>query len=190
MDYIETFRIDSGQVVASEYHHRRMMQSVGLPFPELMLPDCFLRGGRSKGRFIYSEAGIRDLSFTPYVIPVIRSLKIVDDSQIEYARKYADRSALERLYAQRGNCDDILIVKDGFLTDSYFCNLLLERNGSLYTSETPLLEGTRRARLIDEGRVKVIPLRVEDLPSFEKVHLINAMIDPGEVVLSVDALVY
>jgi len=41
----------------------------------------------------------------------------------------------------------------------------------------PLLKGTTRARLIDEGKIIEADIKVQDLRTFSKVALLNAMID-------------
>ena len=53
----------------------------------------------------------------------IRSLKVVVDDRIDYSFKSADRSSLNRLTAQKGDCDEIIIVKNGLVTDTSFTNI-------------------------------------------------------------------
>lgn len=52
----------------------------------------------------------------------------------------------------------MLIVRDGWVTDTSFTNVVFEdAGGGLYTPETCLLEGTRRQSLLDEGRIQACP---------------------------------
>ena len=62
---------------------------------------------------------------------------------LDYAFKYEDRSALMRLTRQKGICDDILITKDGFITDTSYSNVVLENSEGLFVPHTYLLNGTR-----------------------------------------------
>ena len=54
-----------------------------------------------------------------------------------------------------------------------------------FTPDTPLLKGTQRARLIELGELTPKRIAVEDINSYEKISLINAMIDLGEVEVGV-----
>ena len=89
---------------------------------------------------------------------MIRSLKLVDGGALDYAFKYEDRSALMRLTRQKGICDDILITKDGFITDTSYSNVVLENSEGLFVPHTYLLNGTRRQRLLADGIVQERPI--------------------------------
>jgi 4-amino-4-deoxychorismate lyase len=104
----------------------------------------------------------------------------VTDDDIDYRFKYADRRRLQSLFARRGDCDDVLIVRNGLLTDTSYCNIVLYDGQDWWTPDTPLLPGTARQRLLDEGLIRERRIRVEDLPRFEHIRLINAML-PWEV---------
>ena len=85
----------------------------------------------------------------------IRTLKLVTANHIDYRYKSTDRSELNRLTAQKGNCDDIVIVKNGFITDTSFTNLALFDGHQWLTPAHPLLAGTQRALLLEQGKIKV-----------------------------------
>jgi 4-amino-4-deoxychorismate lyase len=76
------------------------------------------RQGLFKCRVTYGP-DIESIEFEPYRKRTVRSLKLVVSDEIEYSFKFKDRSALEALFAQRGDCDDIIIVKNGLVTDSF-----------------------------------------------------------------------
>ena len=92
------------------------------------------------------------------------------------ALKYADRDELNRLYEMRGDCDDIIIVKNGMLTDASSANITFLKNGRWYTPAKPLLQGTARARMISEGKLSVLNITADNISDFEAVRLINAML--------------
>lgn len=48
------------------------------------------------------------------------------------------------------------------------------------TTENPLLEGTCRARLLDQDLISIQKISVNQLQSFSKMMLINAMLDFDE----------
>lgn len=154
-----------------------MDRVASLSLREVFAPLVLPAEGCYKLRLTYSSAGAHDLSLTPYVPRPISTLRLVVDDTIEYATKREDRSALNRLHDLRGDCDDVLIVKNGFLTDTSFCNLLLGDGTHWVTPDTPLLPGTCRARLLDEGLIQALSLRPDDLSRYPYFLLINALLD-------------
>ena len=131
--------------------------------------------GLVKCRIIYSKQ-IEKIEFIPYQLPNIQSLKIIVDDKINYDRKYLDRNHLDQLFQQKENCDDILIVKNELITDTYFANIVFYNGVDWITPAKPLLEGTQRAMLLEKRIIKTANIQLEDLRSFEKTRLINAMI--------------
>ncbi len=176
MNYIETLRLDDNVVQNVGYHTARMGQNTTAILPSLQALNPHTQG-RVKCRVVYTPTEIISIEFMPYRLPVISSLKIVEDSAVVYDRKYLDRSALNELYSKRGDCDDILICKGGVITDSYFCNVLFKRGERLFTPNSPLLAGTKRQRLIDEGIITPCTIYSGDVASYDAAYLINAMID-------------
>ena len=49
----------------------------------------------------------------------------------------------------------------------------------------PLLKGTKRGSLIDAGQLAECEIRVIDLPHFQSISLINAMLDLGDTVIEI-----
>ena len=181
---IESIRIEDGQYYNLSYHEARMQSSIaalGIAHCSLRLTE-FLKHisvpqkGIWKCRVLYAER-IISIAFKPYKAKKIKSLKIVHHNTIDYTHKLDNRASLDQLYAQRGACDDIIIVKNTLLTDSYYGNLLLWKEGAWFTPESYLLAGTQRASLLANKGIQAIPIGLDDLKSFEKVKIINAMLD-------------
>ncbi len=131
--------------------------------------------GLYKCRIIYAEE-IEKTEFIPYRLPVIRSLKMVNGNDIDYSFKYLNRKPLEQLYGQKGECDDILIVKNGLITDTYFANILFYNGTKWVTPAHPLLKGTQRQYLLETNQIIMADIRPSDLKHFQKARLVNAMI--------------
>jgi len=144
-------------------------------FKKLEIPE-FAKNGLFRCRVTYSKQ-IDKVEFLPHQFRQIKSLMLVADNDIDYRFKYADRERLNLLFEKRGNCDDIIIVKNGFITDSFAANLIFFDGRKWVTPETPLLPGTQRAKLLDEGRIFECRITSKNLKKFEKVGLINAMQD-------------
>lgn len=100
---------------------------------------------------------------------------------MHYPLKYTHRDELNALFELRGTCDDVLIVKHGLLKDTTIANIALKINGQWITPQTPLLYGTTRARLIDEGFLKPAILTPNDIPHAQKVAIMNAMVGFVEI---------
>lgn len=149
----------------------RLEEAIEIP-PEL---TC----GEYKCTVIYDRK-ILEASFQKYKRRTIRSLKIVECDDMEYSHKYLDRSLINLLFEQRGECDDILIVRNGLMTDASFANVVFRDGNRLITPSKPLLRGTRRQKLIDEGIVIPEPVRISDLNRFREAFLVNAMLDLDE----------
>jgi len=137
-----------------------------------------------KLRVIYSK-DILDADISPYKIKKISSLKIIKDNNIEYSYKYENREYLNSLFIQRESCDDILIVKNNLIADSSFANLIFFDGTNYITPSKPLLNGTKREKLLQENKIIASDIKVEDIASFQKAFLINAMVDLNEMPLEI-----
>lgn len=191
---LETIQCKDGVLQNIEYHNSRMNRSINelfqvnlaIDLSRVISPPEDSLSGIYRCRVVYSTQ-IESIEFIPYTPRSISSLKIINSS-INYRHKFADRRGIDALFAIRGDCDDILIVKDGVLTDTSFSNIALFRDGRWYTPDTPLLHGTKRAKFIDRG--ELIPSRITaaDINSYEKVSLINSMLDPGDITIGVSCI--
>lgn len=135
--------------------------------------------GLVKCRIRYGKE-IESIEFEPYTRRVVESLKVLGADHISYGFKYFDRTALDKLYFQRGTCDDIVMIKNGCVTDSYFANIVFWNGEGWFTPETPLLPGTMRASLLDIGKIETARITHQDIGLYQKIRLINAMNDLEE----------
>lgn len=92
------------------------------------------------------------------------------------------------MFAQRGETDDILIVRNELLTDTSICNIALLDGDKWYTPAAPLLYGTMREKLLSESKIRAIEIRLDSLANYQKIRLFNAMIDFGEIEFPVSAI--
>jgi len=143
--------------------------------------------GKYKCRLLYDAVSF-SVEYQPYKTSDISSLQVVHDNHIDYKFKSTNRSPLDSLYEQRSEADDIIIIRNGLVTDSYYANLAFFDGTEWWTPESPLLEGIKRAFLLDKNRIKTKNIYEKDLSSFIKVSLINAMLDLGEVEIPVDRI--
>ncbi|MDU8925002.1 aminotransferase class IV family protein [Pasteurellaceae bacterium LIM206] len=125
-------------------------------------------------RMDYNAEQIRIQCF-PYQRKIYRSFKPVICDHIDYSLKYSDRSLLNRLVEQRGECDEIMIIKNGKVTDCSIGNLIFRQGKQWVTPDTPLLHGTQRAKLLQQGKIIEQSILLEDITKFDEIRLINAM---------------
>lgn len=183
MTFLETIKIKNGEIYNLPLHLRRMQQTArhffgtvpGLRAEDIIIPTE-VSEQLAKCRIIYDSA-IREISVLPYTFRTIQSLRIVEDNDIEYLYKSTDRDRLNRLYARKGDCDDILITKNGRITDTSFTNLVFENSRGLFTPVSYLLNGTKRQLLLEQKIIRETEITFSDLPKYDRVYLINAMIE-------------
>jgi len=179
--FFETIRVEEGRALHLHYHNARLNRTIA---------DHFGRGGEidlahylsppKRGifrcRVVYSQE-IEEIGYSPYTPRTINSLTLVE-STVQYRYKYLDRRELERV-AEEGRkrgADGVIIVQNGLLTDCSIANIALFDGTEWRTPATPLLPGTTRARLLDEGVLRPAPLTPHDLLKAEKIALLNAMV--------------
>ncbi|MEO9850708.1 MAG: aminotransferase class IV [Reichenbachiella sp.] len=136
-----------------------------------------------KCRVEYDATNI-DIDFIPYINPRVNSLQVIVDDEINYDFKSADRSGLTDLFNRRKEADDIMIIKNGRITDSYFANLAFYDGIDWWTPKFPLLNGVKRQNLLDTGSIKEKDVFVDELGDFQTISLINAMNDLGDLTVS------
>ncbi len=186
---LETIRVEDGKVHNLFYHQKRCNQSRQTLFgskdtlelsPHITAP----KKGLFRCRIVYGEK-LNSIEYIPYTPKKITSLKIVS-SDIEYSHKYANRETLDALLISHPNVHEIIIEQEGFLTDTTIANIAFYDGEQWITPKKPLLLGTMRAKLIEEGLLKTADISKEDLPKFTQVALMNAMI--GFKVLNIDII--
>ena len=142
---------------------------------ELEIPD-FVEEEKYKCRVTYGPDIVK-IEWERYLPRPIKSLRLVEDDAIQYNYKYKNRDHLNQLHAQRADCDDVLIVKNGLITDTSYANVALLDGTTWYTPKVPLLPGTQRAYLLDKGVLIPRDIELADLSHYVSVKLFNAMLD-------------
>ena len=180
--FIETILAVQGVPVPLEYHQERVDRtlrdwdsSFRIDIREALESVAIPPFEKSKIRVEYGLKGLDCIKVTEYLMKSIGSIGLVDVGDREYRYKYADREWIYSMVEDSG-CDEIVMVKDGFVTDASIANLAFYDGSQWITPDTPLLSGTRRRYLLDAGVLHEAPVRLEDLPRFTKLRLVNAMI--------------
>ncbi len=185
---LETIKCRDGILFNLEFHNLRLNKARHEKFGieekidlknRIEIPEnC--KTGLFRCRVIYAKE-IESVEFIPHQIRKISSLKLVENNSIDYHLKYVDRKILQQLFELRGNCDDILIVKNGCITDSSTANVIFFDGQNWWTPDSPLLVGTQRARLLSEGKITPCKITVNNISNYKMVGLINAFQDFDEM---------
>ena len=178
---LESIKVENGVFHHLPYHEQRMHRAQQDLFGAVTIPQLAdyltvpssARSGLYKCRIIYQQA-IERVEFVPYQPKLIRTLRRAHSDDVNYPHKYEDRHVLNELFAQRGDCDDILIIKRGLVTDTSYANILFYDGQRWVTPAQPLLRGTQRQYLLDQGMVAEETISVAALPRFYCCKLINA----------------
>ena len=182
---VESIRIENKQLQHIDLHNKRFNRSRKKLFNctgeidlahHIVLPGN-LGNERYKCRVTTANGVNINVDITPYVQRKVESLKLVEMEAIDYSIKTDQRDALNEAFARRANCDDIIIVRNKCLTDSWAANLILFDGEKWVTPETPLLRGIQREFLLITNQITEQKITVADLGKFQTVKLINALID-------------
>ena len=181
--FIETICYEQGRFQRIDLHNQRCNRTRNHFFglqPNLQLElylniPAHLKNETVKCSIIYGIE-IIDVKYDLYQIRPVNSLQIINDNEIDYSFKYANRAKLNTLFQLRGQSDDILIVKDDLITDTSYANIVFNKNEKWYSPQNPLLNGTRLECYLRENRVTPALLHPTDLPLFSEARIINSMI--------------
>lgn len=177
----ETISVKDGIAQNIEYHQLRFEHSYRELWgvnTDISLIDIIKNDDKEmhyRAKFVYDKNTFC-VTYYPYWEKNIKSLKIVNCNYINYHLKYVDRNKLDYLFEQRDECDDIIIVKNGLVTDTSIANLYFFDGSHWITPRIPLLEGTYRKKLITENKVHQYDILASNISSFERIAISNAMI--------------
>ena len=193
---IETIKLKDGVLQNIRLHNKRMNHSRFVLFgwsEDLILNKKLLNikdfsQGIFKCRVLYNTI-IQDIEIIPYKIKVINTLKLVFDNSIDYSHKYEDRECINRLFKLKEKCDDVLVIKDGYVTDTSYCNIVFDTGTRLITPSTPLLKGIKREVLLTKGKFTEEEIKYTDIKLFKKAYLINSMIDLHKIEIPIKNII-
>lgn len=193
--FIESIQLNQGQFKRLDFHQARMNEVRKLFFPSkdsinltgYLNNTDFPCDGLLKCRIVY-DSEIRLVEFIPYSKREIHTLKLVNSDIESYPYKPENRTGYNLAFEQRANCDDVIIVRNGLLTDSSYCNIALFDGNCWVTPRTPLIHGVNRAELLVNKKIQEKDISVDDLKNYTQIALFNAMIEFGEIILETNKI--
>jgi 4-amino-4-deoxychorismate lyase len=180
----ETIQVLNGEYCNISFHQKRINaasqdlwgeENIVLKNVLPKVPENYAKE-KVKCRIFYNKSDFK-IEFATYQLPNIKTLKLINGGNIDYSKKYTDRSEINMLFGKKGSYDDILIIKNGLLCDTSYANIVLKLKETLITPKNPLLRGTKRNYYLSKKTICEQDISLNDLKESEGLYLINAMID-------------
>ena len=178
MNFIETLLI-TDKINNLKYHNERMNKTREYFFGEksLNLENFIEIKNNKRVRVVYNK-DILKVEYFDLKPREFKTFKIIH-SDMEYNFKYENRDELNKLKVK--GFDEVIIVKDGYVCDTTISNLAFWNGQEWHTPKNPLLKGTKRAELLENGFLKEKDIRVEEIKNYKKFAMLNAIIGFYEV---------
>jgi 4-amino-4-deoxychorismate lyase len=179
MSYIETILI-TDKIENLEFHNQRMnytrkyfynAKPVDLKNYIELIPN-------KRCRVVYDE-NIKKIEYFEFQKREFNRFKIVECDDIEYSFKSEDREKLNSLKVD--GYDEIIIVKNGLITDTTISNLAFFDGNHWITPAKPLLKGTKREEFLQKGFLKEKDIKINEINNYKKVAMMNAIIGFYEI---------
>lgn len=185
--FIETLQVLDGKVQNLALHQARLNTCFkrfynaeqGHSLTAILAQENLPTQGKIKCSVYYNQQTYK-LQCQAYSPKPVKRFKLLEVPDLDYSYKYFDRTALESLFAQREDCEDIIITQNSCITDSYYANLAFFDGSVWWTPETYLLAGTKRAQLLQQGLLQEKRITRNHLCQFTQIARINAMMDLHE----------
>lgn len=193
---IESIKIKDNKIYNLDYHNLRFNQSRAILFDSKDIVDLreYIKLGGYNGlykcRVVYDRV-IREISIASYNMRRIKNLKIVFNNEIDYSFKYKNRDIFDKLIEKCDDFTDVLIVKNGQITDTSFSNVIFFDGKRYWTPQYPLLKGTKREKLINEKIIFEKKITLENIKEFQYLQFINAMIDiEDKIIIDIKEIIF
>lgn len=184
--FIESICVKAGRIRNIALHQKRFEQTQQAFFDKqssINLKQLIKRqnppnSGTYKYRIVYAE-NIKEIKFIPYQIKTFQTFRVCVEDEVEYAYKSLDREIFKRLKSAV-QTDEIIMVKNGKVTDTSFSNLVFFDGKDWVTPKSYLLNGVMRQSLLLQAKIKEKEIEFSDIKKFTSFKLINAMMNLEE----------
>ncbi len=182
--FFETLRVIQGEVQNLPFHNERVNRTRYAHFNNASKIDIEAHIHQTdptleRCKVCYHDS-IISVEFAPLIKREFQSFKILE-SDITYNFKNVDREEIDALVSQKESCDDILILKDGYVTDTSIANIAYHDGTRWITPKNPLLLGTMRESLIKRQLLLEKDVKIEDIKKASRFAIMNALIGFHEI---------
>jgi len=177
--FFETLKVKQKEIQNLEFHNQRLNFTIKKIYDidaNINLKDHVIQKdiNLQRCKVIYSKE-IEKIEFMPLKKRFFKSFKFLE-SDVEYPYKNTNRDKLNYLFDKRDKCDDIIIVKDGLITDSTIANIAIYDGLKWYTPKKPLLHGTQRAKLLKDKSIIEKDIKLKDMKNIVDFAIMNSLI--------------
>ncbi|MCF6174088.1 MAG: aminotransferase class IV [Campylobacteraceae bacterium] len=181
---LETILCVDNKILHLEYHQKRFNYTRKILYGDNNDIDLnsFIKPPKNKKqkiRIIYDKTILK----VEYQDLIYKNYKnfILIESNLDYSFKYEKRDDINFLKNRFHSYDDIIIYNKGFIKDTSIANIALKLKNIWYTPKTPLLKGTTRERLLNNGFLKIANIDIDDLKKSSSFAIMNAIIGFKEI---------
>ena len=193
--FIESIKVEDGEFKLLGLHQERVRKAMTDFYPNVKVIDLaeslrlttFPTDGISKCRIVY-DTEIRQVEFVRFEKPEIHSLRLVETTVKSLPYKLENRSGIAAAMTQRGDCEDVILVKNGLLTDTSYCNIALFDGENWFTPRIPLIYGVKRTQLLEQGLLIEKDIKTAEILNFQRIALFNAMNEFGSIELDISSI--
>ena len=179
--FIETIRATNGRLGDLRFHQQRVDETLeafhgsrSIALAKVLQEHTITEAPISKIRLCYSLNGVESIESTPYTIRSVQSLSLADIGTHRYDFKFEDRAWLQAMVAA-ADSDDIILCEGPLIKDASYANIAFFDGQQWFTPRHPLLQGTKRRAMVQEGLLIEKEIRREDILQYRSVKMINAM---------------
>lgn len=181
--FIESIKIEDQEVFLLELHQKRVNDTFahfgaqGSINLEKIVKNLEIdEDGFFKLRIVYNLNRNYKTQLIPYAIAEIDNFQLVENNTYDYAFKFEDRKEFEKMKT-KAKTEEIIIVKNNYITDTSYTNLLFLKDEIWYTPTTYLLNGVMRQHLLKENKIRETEITLQNIKEFSHFQLINSMND-------------
>ncbi len=184
MTFFETLKVTHGEIENLFFHNQRLNHTIKENFgidAKIDLSEHVQQEdlGLERCKVIYGKS-IKEIQFFPLTSRIFQSFKVLE-TNIAYNFKNVDREGITSLFSQKGTCDDIIMIKDGLVTDTSIANIAIYDGQKWITPKKPLLKGTFRESMLEKQLLLEKDVKIEDIKNARRFALMNALIGFYEV---------
>lgn len=182
--FIESIRVENGVIFLLEEHQRRVNETFQyfgkqeniIKLNKIFEKEKFEKNGIFKFRIEYDLEGNFITENNPYTRAEIKEFQLIINDNVDYSFKYKNREVLEEM-KRKSEGREIIIIKNQYVTDTSFSNIVFFKNGQWFVPSTYLLNGVQRKFLLKNNKIKEIEIGLDNISQFTHFKLINAMND-------------
>lgn len=182
--FFESIQVKDGLICNLKQHQERVNKTLKaysvpentLDLAKIINTISLPQDGLYKLRVSYGLDGKFHYEFQPYQYKKLSNFALVDIVGQRYDFKFENRDWINEALLQTDSAE-IIMHDAGFIKDSSYANIVFFDGSLWYTPAEPLLEGTQRAKLLEEGIIQARTIHIDELDRFRSFKLINAMLD-------------